>query len=401
MKKEGLTETLNVKTILLSLLMLLLPPGKLFLFYFMKDTDTGSFLTGFITLGMLLLVFVFVFLTGLYQKTFLYNNGAHPERLLGVYVLGLLLVAVNSFLPCQLWLFLPLAVMLMLASGPQTGIGAYLILLYLQELISQPDPVVFVSFALIGMMGMVLFSHLDTTFLFGVPLFTALLFTCLALLCMDFAQQGTITFENVLYTAINLFVSFIILTLVLKYLSLHILHKNRDKYQEMNDPEYVLLTDLKQYSKKAYYHAVHTAYFCEKIARKIGADEMLAKAGGYYHKIGRMRGEGNLKNALAIAREYHFPPELVQLLKEYGGKNTSLVSREAAIVLLADAMVSSVMFLFEKNPRAELNYEQIAGVVFKKQIESGILDHCSLTISQLNEIHKIFVEETLYYDFLR
>ena len=150
-KKEGLTETLNVKTILLSLLMLLLPPGELFLFYFMNDTDTGSFLTGFITLGMLLLVFVFVFLTGLYQKTFLYNNGAHPERLLGVYVLGLLLVAVNSFLPCQLWLFLPLAVMLMLASGPQTGIGAYLILLYLQELISQPDPVVFVSFALIGM----------------------------------------------------------------------------------------------------------------------------------------------------------------------------------------------------------------------------------------------------------
>ena len=105
-----MTETLNVKTILLSLLMLLLPPGELFLFYFMKDTDTGSFLTGFITLGMLLLVFVFVFLTGLYQKTFLYNNGAHPERLLGVYVLGLLLVAVNSFLPCQLWLFLPLAV---------------------------------------------------------------------------------------------------------------------------------------------------------------------------------------------------------------------------------------------------------------------------------------------------
>ena len=229
MKKENLTETLNVKTILLSLLMLILPPGELFLFYFMKDTDTGSFLTGFITLGMLLLVFVFVFLTGLYQKTFLYNNGAYPERLLGIYVLGLLLVAANYFLPCQLWLFLPLAVMLMLASGSQVGIGAYLILLYLQVLISQPDPIVFVCFALIGMMGMVLFSHLDTTFLFGVPLFTALLFTCLALLCMDFAQQGVITFENVLFAAINLFCSFIILTLALKYLSLRILHKNRDK----------------------------------------------------------------------------------------------------------------------------------------------------------------------------
>ena len=100
-KKEGLTETLNVKTILLSLLMLLLPPGELFLFYFMKDTDTGSFLTGFITLGMLLLVFVFVFLTGLYQKTFLYNNGAHPERLLGVYVLGLLLVSSMSHKNCE------------------------------------------------------------------------------------------------------------------------------------------------------------------------------------------------------------------------------------------------------------------------------------------------------------
>ena len=86
-------------------------------------------------------------------------------------MLGLLLVAVNSFLPCQLWLFLPLAVMLMLASGPQTGIGAYLILLYLQELISQPDPVVFVSFALIGMMGMVLSGY--DLFIWCAPIYSA------------------------------------------------------------------------------------------------------------------------------------------------------------------------------------------------------------------------------------
>ena len=59
------------------------------------------------------------------------------------------------------------------------------------------------------------------------------------------------------------------------------------------------------------------------------------------------------------------------------------------------------MFLFEKDKNAVLDYEQIVSVVFKKQIGSGLLDHSDLTMDQLRQIRTMFMEETLYYDFLR
>ena len=86
---------------------------------------------------------------------------------------------------------------------------------------------------------------------------------------------------------------------------------------------------------------------------------------------------------------------------EYGGKNTALKSKEAAIVLLSDAMVSSVMFLFDKNKDAKLSFSQIAEVVFQKQLESGYLDECELTMEEFATVKSCFAQEKLYYDFLR
>ena len=400
-KKADIREIVNVKSILVSGAVAIMPVLVYFLYCFMRNQLDETFVSNEIRLALFSVVFLFVLILSFREKGFFYNNDRHPGRFFGVYAAGLVLVLVNCFVPDKLWLFLPLSVMLMLTSGLQTGVCSYMLLLYLQMMMTGAEPAVFFAYACVGMIGITLFSHLDIDFLFGVPLFSGLVLVFAALLTMEYVSSGCLQFDAFLYAAINVFVSFLVLTFALKYVSYHILHKNRDKYQEINDPEYALLTELKKTSQRAYYHAVHTAYFSEKIARMIGADEMLSKAGGYYHKIGKMRGTNNLKNALEIAKEYHFPPELVQLLKEYGGKNTVLRSKEAAIVILADAMVSSVMFLFEKDRNAALDYEQIVSVVFKKQMYSGILDYCDLTMEQMKRIRSMFAEETLYYDFLR
>lgn len=400
-KKADTRETVNVKSILVSAAAAVMPVVVYFIYCFMANCLNDEFVANAMKLILFGVVLMFVLILAFIQKGFFYNNERHPGRFIVVYTAGLLLVLLNNFIPDKLWLFLPLAVMLMLTSGLQTGVCSYMLILYLQMMITGSEPSVFFAYACVGMIGITLFSHLDIEFLFGVPLFSGLVLVFAVLLTMEFVSCGYLHFDAFLYAAINVFVSFLILTFALKYISYHILHKNRDKYQEINDPEYALLTELKKTSQRSYYHAVHTAYFSEKIARMIGADEMLAKAGGYYHKIGKMRGSNNLKNALEIANEYRFPPELIQLLKEYGGKNTRLRSKEAAIVILADAMVSSVMFLFEKDKNATLDYEQIVSVVFKKQMDSGILDYCDLTMEQMKRIQKMFAEETLYYDFLR
>ena len=367
----------------------------------LSGEDLTKITSGCILLLAAGLVWFFTLLVAEEKRFWKYDNISHKKRFLLTFLAGILLTAACLFFEPLLWLYLPLAIALLLFSQLPQAVGAYLLLLLLEQLLSEPVPAVFVTFAMIGILGMLLFDFVDEQFLFGIPLFGALLFESLLLLAMEFCLRGFLPLSVFLFGGMNLFFSFLLLTMLLKYLSNRMLHADTDRYSEINDPEYELLTQLKEKNLRAYYHAVHTAHFCQKLAEKIGADADLAKAGGYYHKIGKMRGESNLKNTLEIAEEYHFPEELKSLLKEYGGKNTPLVSKEAAIVLLSDAMVSSVMFLFDKNKDARLNYEQIVSVVFSKQMESGFLDDCCLTLGEMTQIRQCFTKERLYYDFLR
>ena len=78
-----------------------------------------------------------------------------------------------------------------------------------------------------------------------------------------------------------------------------------------------------------------------------------------------------------------------------------VVSRETIIVLFADCIVSSILYLFEKDPMAQLDYRQLIDTVFKKKLETDELWGNEISLAQLWEMKKIFVEEKLYYDFLR
>ena len=78
-----------------------------------------------------------------------------------------------------------------------------------------------------------------------------------------------------------------------------------------------------------------------------------------------------------------------------------MVSKETIIVLFADCIVSSILYLFEKDPRAQLDYKKLIDTVFKKKLETDELWDNEISLAQLYEMKKIFVEEKLYYDFLR
>ena len=69
--------------------------------------------------------------------------------------------------------------------------------------------------------------------------------------------------------------------------------------------------------------------------------------------------------------------------------------------MFADCIVSSILYLFEKDPKAELDYEQLIDTVFKKKFETEELWSNELSLAQLCRMKKIFVQEKLYYDFLR
>ncbi len=170
---------------------------------------------------------------------------------------------------------------------------------------------------------------------------------------------------------------------------------------EINDPECPLLVQLKDMSKEEYYHAVHTAYLGDRIARRLQLDDAAVKACGYYHRIGKLKGENTWENVAAICDEYHFPVNTKRILKEYVDGTEKVVSKETIVVLFSDCIVSSILYLFEKDPKAQLNYKQLIDTVFKKKLETDELWCNEISLAQLSEMKKIFVEEKLYYDFLR
>lgn len=319
-----------------------------------------------------------------------------------VYIISCVLTFVSSFLPITGWPFIAVFLMLSLFGNSVLGIVSASCLLMSGLLISGTGFQGFFIYFLSGVTIVCMFQHLDENFRTGIPLFLSLLmlFVC--------DTAGGVLFVNeklspqlFMIPCINVVMSAIICFVVLKFYSYFVIFKYRDKYMEINDPEYVLLVRLKEKSKDAYYKAVHTAYFCDRISKKLGLDDNLTKACGYYHKIGHIQGKDSWENVYQIGMTYNFPPQVLEILEEYMNKNKPITQKETAVLMFSDTVVSSILYLFSKNAKVELEYGPVIDTVFRKKIESGILKDCNISMQEIEIMKNIFKQEKLYYDFLR
>lgn len=252
------------------------------------------------------------------------------------------------------------------------------------------------------MAGVLLFSALDESFRVWLPLMIALMVQFIGLSLHEVLLVNEAFHpEMFLVPAVNILINLILLLILLKFFSFSIIYRTRDTYMDINDPECPLLVKLKEFSKEEYFHAIHTAYLCDRIAKKLSLDDAAAKAGGYYHKIGILKGENSFENVKLVLEDYEIPDKVMVILEEYLNKDEDIVSKETAILLISDTIISSISYLFSKDANASLDYEKLIQAVFKKKMDSGILNHNNLSLRELEEIKKILMEEKLYYDFLR
>ena len=357
---------------------------------------------GIIALALCGLVVV-GFESSIRKRTMLFNTCVSSGRFLLFFFFGICFMGVAKYIPPTCWPCLFFAVALLFCSGETVVVVSYCTILFLTYLISGIDVTYLILYLLAGMSTIFLFQGIGNDYRYRTPLVcSTLLLIVYETALTVFTAKEVIVLEDFVYPFINAFINVLLVLLFLKYYSFRVIHKNQDRYKDMTNPDYSLSVELKEYSLKEYRHALHTMYFCDKIAHKIDeADAHLCKAGGYYHRIGRIR-EGNpIENICTISREYQFPKELTELLTECATNKSKVHSKEAAIIIFADAVVTSVCFMFEKDQTAKPDYGQIVSVVLKKKIESGVLDECLLTMADYAVIKKTFVEEKLYYDFLR
>ena len=331
-----------------------------------------------------------------------YDNGNHYARFVFIFILSIVVGCLLPLLPSGGWAVPAIALALTLFSNTTTGMMAYAGVLGICVYFSDASILVFLIYFLVGAIFSILFEGLDQDYKTGAPMLVAvILYTVVVTTKIMFENKGIPDMENFLIPILNVFITVLLMMAVLRLYCAAVIDKEKDKYLVINDQEFPLLAKYKEEDSSLYYNAIHTAYFAEKAARMLHMDVNIAKCGGYYHKIIVTECRKEDKSLEEICQMYKFPAKAIQLLQEYNYKSLTMKMKETVVVYLADSVVSSIMYLLEKEQKNEIDYGKIATAIIRRKVDSGILNQSDISLADLGGMEKIFTGEKLYYDFLR
>lgn len=203
-----------------------------------------------------------------------------------------------------------------------------------------------------------------------------------------------------------------------------------------------LLMRLSTEAPGTYNHSLVVANLANKAAKAIGADSLLARLGGYYHDCGKLSdplsfienqaGSSNIheeidnpqksaktiinhvKAGIKLAKEYKLPDEVVALIAEHHGttllsyfyekaldKNSQtarsgyrypgpkVMSREAAILMLADAIEAKIRLIKDVNQKI---IHDIVDEIVHTRMDEKQLELSGLSNGDITRIKSSFME---------
>ena len=159
------------------------------------------------------------------------------------------------------------------------------------------------------------------------------------------------------------------------------------------EEDYPLLAEIRKYSKADYEHAKKVSNLCERCAPSIGADPAVAKAAGFYYRLGKIEGEPPyVENGVLIAQSSCFPREVVDILAEYNGEDALPSTKESALVHMVEALVTRFEILDKNTVSSTWNYEVVIYQTMNETSATGIYDASGLTMNQFLKIREFFVK---------
>lgn len=321
-----------------------------------------------------------------------YDNAEYPGRFWMCFLSGLVVSFVCVFLPSAAWPFLPIYILLSLYSNMAIGVLAATTILAVPVCLTGAGLEVFLVYLISGFWGALLFKNIKNGFKTGLPFVLSmaglLLCETAGTVLVINARPGV---ESFIVPGINMIVSGILVLGILKTFFGKVIYKYRESFLDLNDPENEVLGELKQSDKKAYMKSIHTAYFCERIALKLGLHSDALKCAGYYHGLEQTLEEKSLR----------FPPEVRRILEEYLSKGKPILHKETAVLIASENVVGTILMLLEQANGGKVDYDKVIDAVFKRYQEAGTFKQCDISMKEFFAMQKIFKEEKLYYDFLR
>jgi putative nucleotidyltransferase with HDIG domain len=166
----------------------------------------------------------------------------------------------------------------------------------------------------------------------------------------------------------------------------------RTSYELLCDDNNELINKMKQHSEILYAHALHIGDLSYRAAKEIGANDLIAKAGGLYHEVGKINGKNYIEEGLLIAEEYAFPRELKAILKEHNIKYEKPNSVEAAIVMLSDNVVSTIEYII-KTEDHKFTTNKIIDNIFQMRMDKGTFDAANLSLKDFKKLKDFYQRE--------
>ena len=216
------------------------------------------------------------------------------------------------------------------------------------------------------------------------------------------------------------------------------------RLMELTNPNNELLRKLMIEAPGTYHHSLIVANLAETAVYDIGGNTALARAGAYYHDVGKLRYPqffaenqsghnphdelppeksakiitGHTKGGLELAVRYKLPPvvrdmivehhgnSLVKFfyfkaLKLYGAENVNEAdyryqgripsSRESAVVMLADTVEAAVRSMLGRGKTME-EAEAAVKNLMKDKLDDGQLNNSGLTLNELETIRLAFLK---------
>jgi hypothetical protein len=214
--------------------------------------------------------------------------------------------------------------------------------------------------------------------------------------CCGYLQTHSLGGELLLYTLVGSFLTLGVLFLVPKL-------RERQNMSEtisldtIMDEHYHLQREIRRYSTVDYNHALRTSQVAMHLAASIGADEKLARAGGFYYRVGKLEGEPFIENGVRVARNNCFSERLVAILEEYNGEIKLPSSIESAIVQIADMIVTKFELLDRDTFSSTWNRDIVIYQSMNEKSSEGLYDNCGLSMNQFLKIRELLVKEEMNF----
>lgn len=148
---------------------------------------------------------------------------------------------------------------------------------------------------------------------------------------------------------------------------------------------------MKNKSASLYYHSTEVAEMSRLAAKRIGANYQLAYAGGLYHDLGKAVGNEYIKEGLKLADKFGLPKDVKTIMVEHSVKSRLPKSKEAAIVMLSDTVVSAIEYVKGTMDKKDISERAIMENALNKRVNSGALKKSGITMGEYELIKEALI----------